>query len=94
MEIRANKVAMDIAKAAAENTQNEILNQLNDFISRGLISLEVTEPFLLIQDHDSNRVTMAQKINLVLKDKEYILKLEEENEQLRATILKIKEALR
>lgn len=73
------------------NKQNEalILESLGDLITKGLLVVEQTQP-VLVGNHSINEdkyiVRLEQKIRLVLKDKEYIQKLEEENKKLREKI--------
>lgn len=69
--------AMGFIRHAAEQTESLLLEQLNDLLSRGLLVVEKTEP-VLIQD-STGKVQIHQKINLTLRDKEYIEKLEKEN---------------
>lgn len=78
----ANQVAQDVAKA----TEASILEQLNDFVSRGLIEIQITGP-TLVQDFMSNKILVQQQCRLVLKDKMYIENLEKENAKLKALIL-------
>lgn len=78
----ANQVAQDVAKA----TEASILEQLNDFVSRGLIEIQITGP-TLVQDFMSNRILVQQQCRLVLKDKMYIENLEKENAKLKQLIL-------
>lgn len=81
--------ATDIMKLAAEQSEKVVLAQLNDFISRGLIVLESTGP-LLTRSSDSDKIEMRYACNLVLKDKEYILKLEKENKEMKELLEKLK----
>jgi len=73
--------ASDIAREVAKQTEAEILTQLNDLVSRGLLILERTEPVLV--EEDNHKFTVRMKVKLTLKDKEYIEKLETENKELR-----------
>jgi hypothetical protein len=78
---------------AAKQTENIILEQLNDFISRGLIEVEMGE-MSLVQTEISKQVELRQTVKLRLKDREYITKLEQDNAALRHEIkmlLNIKE---
>ena len=69
----------------AKQSQDIILEQLNDLISRNLLVVE-QGPLQLIQEYNSNTIKVAQNVKLVLKDKEYIEKLEKENQELKNTI--------
>jgi hypothetical protein len=73
--IGANNLASEIAEKAAKQTESMILQQLNDFISRGLIAVQQTVP-QFVRSFDSDVVEIRQSVTLVLKDKEYIEKLE------------------
>lgn len=83
----------EVAKEISQQKENLLLEQLNDLVSRDLIVIEQTQP-VLVQDSDSNKLIFRQAIKLTLKDKEYILKLEEENKQLKETLDIIKEKLK
>ena len=84
-----NKYAIDefmlstITKDLMQQKEDIILEQLNELVSRGLLVVESTRP-VLVQDSrfDLNapyKITLQQKVKLVLKDQEYIKKLEKEN---------------
>lgn len=81
-----------IMKDVLEQKEALILEQLNDFIKRGLIEIHETEP-MFVQSHDLNKVELRQSVRLVLKDKEYIEKLERENSFYREQIADLKEWL-
>lgn len=67
-----------------------LMEQLNELISRDLLVVEETEP-VLVREFNSNKVSLKQSVRLTLKDKEYIIKLEDENKQLKETLAKFKE---
>ena len=70
--------ASDLAAHVAKETENRILEQLNDFISRGLIELQVSQP-TFVEKYDAidgYKVEIRNTVKLVLKDKEYIETLE------------------
>jgi hypothetical protein len=71
----AANMATEIADKVAKATEQSILQQLNDFISRGLIEVQQTVP-QFVRSFDSDVVEIRQSVTLVLKDKEYIEKLE------------------
>ena len=81
--------ASDLAFEVAKQTEESILAQLNDFISRGLLEIEMG-PITFVSSDISMRVEVRQRVALKLKDKEYIQKLEAENKELRDLIVKIK----
>ncbi len=87
-----SNIATQIARQAADATETAILEQLNDFVSRGLIELKLG-PQVITQDMHSAKLNIAQSVSLVLKDKEYIEKLETENKQLKELIKKMKEVV-
>lgn len=64
--------------------EQEILNQLNWLIKRGIIIIESTQPILVQNTSSSDHVVeMMQGVRLVVKDKEYIECLEAENQKLK-----------
>lgn len=85
-----------IAAQVASKTQSCILDQLNDFISRGLIEIQMG-PMTFVHSDDfasnKNEVRIAQSCKLVLKDREYIEKLESENKELREVLMRLRAAM-
>lgn len=71
----AANMATEIVDKVAKATEQSILQQLNDFVSRGLIEVQQTVP-QFVRSFDSDVVEIRQSVTLVLKDKEYIEKLE------------------
>ncbi len=67
----------DLLKTVSKNTEDIMLEQLEDMLKRGVLVVEKSEP-VLIQDAQTQKVTVQQKIKLTLKDKEYIERLEGE----------------
>ena len=59
-----------------------LMTQLNELVSRGLLVIEKTQP-TFVQSINSDAVEIRQQIRLVLKDQEYIQKLEQEVKELR-----------
>lgn len=78
----------EVGHEISKQTENSILNQLNDFIKKDLIVLK-KGPMSFVQDRDSHTVKIEQTVELCLKDKEYIVKLEEENKILKEEIKSI-----
>lgn len=74
-------LAGQLAKEVAKEQERVILDQLNELISRGLLVVESTQP-ILVQDPYSAKVTVQQSCKLLLKDQEYIQKLETRVEEL------------
>lgn len=85
----SDNIASELAKKVATETEKTILQQLNDFISRGLIEVEITQP-VFVQDKSTNTVTYKSAVNLKLKDRDYILKLEEKVKLLEELVEKFK----
>lgn len=85
-------VVKELARDIHEATEKAMLEQLNDFVSRGLIVVEMTQP-ILIQDMYSPEIRISQQVKLTLKDKEYILKLEKENQEMKDLLEAIDHAL-
>lgn len=82
--MKVTDLAYELAHKVAKHTEQEISNQLNDFISRGLILIETTKPvFVEVRENGKYGVEVRQGVRLVLKDKEYIEALEQEVKYLR-----------
>ena len=78
------KVAMDIQAQVEFN----ILSQLNELISRGLLIVEkgpmiITEIPPKTNLHDFPQLQVSQSVNIKVRDQEYIMKLEKENKEMR-----------
>lgn len=86
----ADEIVREVAYECARQTEESILAQLNDFISRGLIIVEQTGP-IFVAEQDSARLSIRHSVNLKLKDKEYILSLERQLEELRTLVAKLRE---
>ena len=80
--------ASEIGLAAAKQTEERLLAQLNWLVDRGLLVVRKTDPKFL-QLHDG-RLVMEQDIRLELLDKEYVEKLENENTKLKMQLEKLK----
>lgn len=72
--------------------ENALREQLSDLVSRGLLVVEIG-PQVLVQECDG-KVTVRQSINLQLKDREYIEKLERENKEMREIIERLQSCLK
>ena len=86
--VGAFETASGLAKEVAKATESRILEQLNEFVSRGLIVIE-QGPVTFVRTVHDDKIELRQTINLKLKDQEYIEMLEakvkhlsEENLQL------------
>jgi|688.fasta_scaffold1176304_1 hypothetical protein len=86
-------LASKVAEETARQTEMAILGQLNDFISRNLIEVHTSE-LRLGFNPEVNRVEISRNVQLVLKDKEYIEKLEKENAELKQRLAAINMALK
>ena len=87
---------MRAAKTIAEKKDSIILEQLNELIIRGLLIVELTEPTITTVELFATRETtiqVSQQCRLVLKDQEYIEKLEKRCEKLSSRIGRIDMAL-
>lgn len=85
--------AEKVARIVGEAREKSILSQLNDFISRGLIEVRI-KGTQFVMAHDSATVEYREVVELVLKDKEYIEKLEKENAELKSYAEEIKKLLK
>ncbi len=92
MQKEINEMASEVAK----HTENMILEQLNELISRGLLIVEKGPMSLTTCDshfsdiRDPYKIKVSQIVRLVLKDREYIERLEKENAQMRGVFEAIK----
>lgn len=87
-----NEVVKDIAK----QTEDLLMEQLNELVSRGLIVIE-QGPMTLIEEArqpftspPGHRIRLCQTVRLVLKDQEYIEALEHRNKELEKLLEEIK----
>lgn len=78
-----NSFIHSVVNKVAKVQEECLIHQLNDFISRGLIEVEVIGS-QFFRAADSNNIEYREAVRLVLKDKEYIEKLEKENAELKA----------
>lgn len=85
----------DLSREVSKHTESLILEQLNDFVSRGLIILEMG-PMSFVQEPDYStpvknyRIKIVQTCRLVLKDKEYIESLEKEIKDLKENLTRVR----
>lgn len=93
-----NSLIQKVTEDLLRQKENLLMEQLNDFISRGLIEIQETQPVIVkevnLLEPDGFKLTLRQSVRLVLKDKEYIKKLEEENKDLKEKLDIINEALK
>jgi hypothetical protein len=76
-------------KSLYKQKDSLILESLNELVSRGLLEVQETEP-VLVQDCVTDTIRLSQKVKLVLKDQEYIEKLEKRNKELEDALEQIK----
>jgi len=95
-----NKILNDSVDEIEKKVESELLSQLNDFISRGLIVVERSHPSLASSYEDITyptpntfKVELNTAVRLVLKDKEYIEKLESENKEFKKALESIASAV-
>lgn len=74
-----------VMKEISDAKEKELMSQLNEIISRGLLVVEQTK-MVLVKAVDSDKIEAQFGIRLVPKEFEYIKKLEAENQKLRDTI--------
>jgi hypothetical protein len=88
------KYASDLAGEIAKQKEAAILVQLGDLITRGLLVVEYYGHPQLFCAEDSSQIIYKQSMRLVLKDKEYIEKLEDENRKMKERLSAIAEAMK
>ena len=88
------KTVTEISKQVAEQTEAKILEQLNFLVSRGILVVKRGQ-MALVQDpleRHTNTIRVAQEIELVSKEHEYIESLEAKIEMLEGLFQKFKQA--
>lgn len=81
--------AREMAKQIAQSHEECLREQLAELISRNLLVAEFG-PWQLVSDQSNPHMfSFRQKVNLKLKDQEYIEKLERENKEMREIIERI-----
>lgn len=83
--INYNTYVNDVLQDLARQKDQLIVDQLGDLLERGLLVVEQTQP-VLVQSYDKNKIELKQSVRLVLKDKEYIERLEKENIELKSQV--------
>ena len=82
----------DAIEEFTKRKESLILEELNDLISRGLLVVEETRP-VMTRSPIADKIEITQGVRLVLKDQEYISKLEAENKELKEKLDKHTEAI-
>jgi len=95
--MRGFESTKDIIQESERNFESKrekiILEQLSDLINRGLLEIQSTVPVITRKDSPENskvELEISSAVRLVLKDREYIEKLEKENGELKAIIEALK----
>jgi len=83
--------SQDFAENITKQCVDLFTHQLNDLISKGLLVIENKTP-MLTQDFNTTQLRLSNVISVQLKDKEYIEKLEKENQELKDTLDKMNKA--
>ena len=83
-----------LIKNVLKQQEQIILEQLGELIDRKLLVLESTQPVLTTHYEPGGKTVLKldQACRLVLKDQEYIEKLEKENAELKDIIERLKDA--
>jgi len=75
-----HKSASELSVELAKMAESKLMDQLNWLVIRGILVIESTQPVLVMDD--DNKITMSQTVELCVKDKEYIERLEQRIEHL------------
>lgn len=85
----------DVVHEIARQKEVSLLSQLNWLVSRGIIVMETQGPTLvktyLKPNEDGYEIRLEESVKLVVKDKEYIEKLEKENRELNQKLQRLAE---
>lgn len=87
-----NSLVAEVSREAAKQTESLIMEQLNELISRGLLVIEMTKP-MIVHDQNTAKICLHQGVRLLLKDQEYVEKLENENRAMKEQLEQINKAL-
>ena len=79
------EVIQQAMKDVAKETETIILSQLNEFVARGLLIVERTDP-MIVADHMSPKLMIKCSVVLKIKDQEYIESLERQIEEFRKLV--------
>lgn len=75
-----------------EKQEQNLLQGLNELVSRGLLFVKKSAP-VFTQDENTNNIVFSQSVELILKEQEYIEKLEAENLQMKEKLAALHEIL-
>ena len=80
-------LTQDFTKDIKYHIQRYLNNYMRDFVDKKLIDVNYGDPQLFVsRTVDGERYQFAQSVEFLLKDKDYIDYLEEENQKLRDII--------
>ena len=85
-------ITQELTDKISKSVQEEILGQLNYLVNRGLLEVQYGD-LVLTNDATTNNVQVQRSVNLVLKDKEYVERLERENDKLIGENQRLKEMI-
>jgi len=80
--VNSMDLVRDLMEKLSDDTDKKLMQQLNWLVSRGLLVVELG-PMTIVQEAHTPYLRAEQTVELVLKDKEYIERLEKENTELR-----------
>lgn len=81
----------DLVEKLATDQERAILTGINELVKKGALVLE-RGPFTLVED-SSQKIVVKQTVRLLLKDQEYIERLEKENKLLKEQVQRLKDWL-
>lgn len=79
----------ELSNRIAAETENSLLRQLEDLVKRDLLVVERQPAVLVVQGGGAFSVTVP--IRLKLRNHEYVEKLEKENAEMKAIIVRLRE---
>lgn len=89
-----NKVIESAGNEIRKQTEEAILEQLNEFVSRGLIKVDLGQMYMVRDPFDTGmKIQIRQGVKLILKDQEYTEKLEAECRDLKHRLETIQKAI-
>jgi len=86
------KMMSEIVLDLAKQKENKILEQLGLLVSKGLLVMEETHPTIVRRVPENSgdyTFELCQSVRFLLKDQEYIEKLEKENKEMREILDRI-----
>lgn len=83
--MRGMDITKEFSEKIAQATEKSLLAQLNDLVGRGLLVVEMGE-MMMFTEPATMELKVQRTCRLTLKDREYVERLEKENEQLRGKL--------